>query len=95
MIIILFYFFVLALGRACPAPGARPRMGTSLILFAARSTEGIKRLSKSERASINIPDEVKEILIGILLGDARCGSFHSSHTLLIIERLILRVFFCF
>lgn len=34
-----------------------------------RSTKGIKRLSYSERASIELPGEVKEILIGILLGD--------------------------
>jgi hypothetical protein len=39
-------------------------------LFAARSTKGIKRLSSVERASITIPDNVKEILVGILLGDA-------------------------
>ena len=37
---------------------------------AARSTKGITRLSFSERASIKLPDEVKEILIGILLGYA-------------------------
>ena len=42
----------------------------SPVLQAARSTNGIKRLSFSERASIKLPDEVKEILIGILLGDA-------------------------
>lgn len=42
----------------------------SPVLQAARSTKGIKRLSFSERASIKLPDEVKEILIGILLGDA-------------------------
>ena len=34
-----------------------------------RSTKGIKRLSSSERALIKLPDEVKEVLIGILLGD--------------------------
>ena len=37
---------------------------------AARSTKGITRLSFSDRASIKLPDEVKEILIGILLGYA-------------------------
>lgn len=42
----------------------------SPVLQAAHSTKGIKRLSFSERASIKLPDEVKEILIGILLGDA-------------------------
>ena len=35
-----------------------------------RSTKGIKRLSSSERTLIEFPDEVKEILVGILLGDA-------------------------
>jgi len=39
-------------------------------LFAARSTKGVTRLSSSERALITLPDEVKEILVGLLLGDA-------------------------
>lgn len=43
----------------------------SLVLFAARSTKGITRLSPTERASIKLPDEVKEVLIGILLGDGQ------------------------
>lgn len=38
-------------------------------LVLQRSTKGIKRLSSSERALIELPNEVKEILIGILLGD--------------------------
>jgi hypothetical protein len=42
----------------------------SLVSFAARSTKGITRLSLAERAGIELPDEIKEILIGILLGDA-------------------------
>ena len=42
----------------------------STVLFAARSTKGITRLSPTERAAIKLPDEVKEVLIGILLGDA-------------------------
>ena len=42
----------------------------SRVLQVARSTKGISRLSLSERASIKLTDEVKEILIGILLGDA-------------------------
>lgn len=68
----------------------------SLILFAAGSTKGVERLSKSERASINIPDDIKEILIGILLGDADARghrSFYSSHVLLRFKRL--RVFLVF
>lgn len=43
---------------------------TSLVLFATRSTKGIKRLSPADRAGISIPDDVKEVLVGILLGDA-------------------------
>ena len=42
----------------------------SLVLFATRSTKGIKRLSSAERAGISISDDVKEVLVGILLGDA-------------------------
>lgn len=43
------------------------------ILLGARacaSTKGVPRLSSYQRASILIPDEIKEILVGILLGDA-------------------------
>ena len=39
-------------------------------MFATRSTQGIIRLSSAERASIIIPEETKDVLIGILLGDA-------------------------
>ena len=39
-------------------------------MFAARYTKGIKRLSFTERASIIIPEDIKEILVGILLSDA-------------------------
>ena len=42
----------------------------SPVLFAARSTKGITRLSSVKRTSINLPYDIKEILIGILLGDA-------------------------
>lgn len=42
----------------------------SWVLFAARTTKGVVRLSSSERALIKLPDNVKEILVGILLGDA-------------------------
>ena len=42
----------------------------SFVLYAARSTKGIKRLSSIERALITIPDDIKDILVGILLGDA-------------------------
>ena len=40
------------------------------MLFSARSTKGVTRLSSSDRALVTLPDEVKEVLIGILLGDA-------------------------
>ena len=42
----------------------------SRVLQVARSTKGIPRLSLSERALIKLTNEVKERLIGILLGDA-------------------------
>jgi hypothetical protein len=38
--------------------------------LAARSTKGIVRLSSAERTLITIPEEIKDILVGILLGDA-------------------------
>jgi len=58
----------------------------SPVLFAARSTKGITRLSPTERASIKLPDEVKEVLIGILLGDAHlCG--------IVVKRLVLFVYY--
>ena len=50
----------------------------SPILFAARSTKGIVRMSPSERALIKLPDEVKEILIGILLGDGHISRRSST-----------------
>ena len=34
------------------------------------STKGVPRLSSADRALIIMPDEIKEILVGILLGDA-------------------------
>lgn len=40
------------------------------VLYASRSTKGVTRLSPDERALIILPDEVKDVLIGILLGDA-------------------------
>lgn len=41
----------------------------SNLVIPVRSTKGIKRLSASERALITLPDEVKDILVGILLGN--------------------------
>jgi hypothetical protein len=44
----------------------------------SRSTKGIKRLSSEERSLITIPDNVKEILIEILLGDAHISKRSST-----------------
>lgn len=41
-----------------------------LIIHRKYSTKGIKRLSSAERALVTIPSEIKDILVGILLGDA-------------------------
>ena len=41
----------------------------STVRCATRSTKGILRLSSSERALITMPDDIKDILVGILLGD--------------------------
>jgi hypothetical protein len=40
------------------------------MFFAARSTKGVTRLSSSERILITVPDYIKDILVGVLLGDA-------------------------
>jgi hypothetical protein len=53
-------------------------MSASLVLYAARSTKGILRLSSTDRALVTIPDDLKEVLVGILLGDSfkvRVGVF--------------------
>ena len=42
----------------------------SLIIHRKYSTKGITRLSSAERALVTIPDNIKDILVGILLGDA-------------------------
>jgi len=44
-------------------------MLTSIVFYALRCTKGITRLSSAERAQITVPDEIKDILVGILLGD--------------------------
>lgn len=38
--------------------------------FATRSTKGISRLTSAERALITIANEIKGVLVGILLADA-------------------------
>ena len=42
----------------------------SLVTNNKRSTEGISRLSSAQRKLILMPDDIKDVLIGILLGDA-------------------------
>lgn len=39
------------------------------ILFYGKSTKGIKRLTKDQRALIHIPNDIGEILVGIMLSD--------------------------
>jgi hypothetical protein len=67
---------------------------SSLILFistrvilSARTTKGITRLSPSERSAIKLPDEVKEVLIGILLGDAQVKIFVDYALRIVVKRL--------
>lgn len=40
------------------------------LLVAKRSTKGVTRLSSSDRKLIVIPEDNKNVLVGILLGDA-------------------------
>ena len=45
-------------------------MSASIVTINKRSTKGVSRLSPSERKQILIPNDIKDVLIGILLGDA-------------------------
>lgn len=45
-------------------------MLSSPVINTTRSTKGIIRLSAAERKLILMPDDIKDVLIGILLGDA-------------------------
>ena len=45
-------------------------MFSSPVINTTRSTKGIIRLSAAERKLILMPDDIKDVLIGILLGDA-------------------------
>jgi hypothetical protein len=40
-----------------------------LIIYYAKSTKGVKRLSRDVRTSIFLPENVEEVLTGILLSD--------------------------
>ena len=42
---------------------------TGLLFYVARSTKGITRLSSAERVAITLPYDIKDILVGIMLGD--------------------------
>jgi hypothetical protein len=53
-------------------------MSAGLVLYAARSTKGILRLSSADRALVTMPDDVKEVLVGILLGDAHIARRSST-----------------
>lgn len=44
----------------------------------AISTKGIKKLSSAERAKILMPGETKEILVGLILGDAHIAKRSST-----------------
>jgi hypothetical protein len=48
------------------------------MFFAARSTKGVTRLSSAERILITIPDYIKDILVGVLLGDAHIVRRYST-----------------
>jgi hypothetical protein len=45
-------------------------LSASPVINITRSTKGIIRLSAAERKIIVMPDDIKDVLIGILLGDA-------------------------
>lgn len=45
-------------------------MFASPVIHTTRSTKGIIRLSAAERKLILMPDDIKDVLIGLLLGDA-------------------------
>lgn len=42
---------------------------TGSLFYVARSTKGIIRLSSAERVIITLPSDIKDILVGIMLGD--------------------------
>jgi hypothetical protein len=54
-----------------------------IMFFAARSTKGVTRLSSAERILITIPDYIKDILVGVLLGDAHIVRRYSGNSILV------------
>ena len=45
-------------------------LSMSLFIHRISFTKGIPRLSSADRAMVTIPDDIKDVLVGILLGDA-------------------------
>ena len=45
-------------------------LSVSTVRSATRSTKGIVRLSSAQRSLITMSDEIRDLLVGILLGDA-------------------------
>ena len=59
-------------------------------MYAARSTKGITRLSSAERVLITIPNGIKDVLGGILLGDGHIvtRSFTSNSRLVYAQTAV-------
>jgi hypothetical protein len=53
-------------------------LSASLVTINKGSTKGVSRLSSSERKQILMPDDIKDVLIGILLGDAHIAKRSST-----------------
>jgi hypothetical protein len=66
-----------------------------MIFFATRPTKGIIRLSSSERALIKLPDDTKDILIGIIIGDAHISrrSFTANSRLIYAQTMKHKEYF--
>jgi hypothetical protein len=71
-------------------------LSASLVTINKRSTKGVSRLSSSERKQILMPNDIKDVLIGILLGDAHIVKRSSTgnsrlvyaQTALLIKRIL-------
>ena len=50
--------------------GIYSTLAISVLIHRRYTTKGIPRLSSADRALIIMPDEIKDIIVGILLGDA-------------------------
>lgn len=56
-------------------------MCASLVTINKGSTKGVNPLSSSERKQILMPNDIKDVLIGILLGHAHIAKRSSTGTL--------------